>query len=380
MGSLCLITPPHVASETFIRAHERELNGPKVILTGTFPDYSDGQHVIRYFYNQHKNARRFLKLLPYWYYERNKSKLEPEDKAVNGFLTEFFQRHQVNVILAEYGFTGADITPIAKKLQIPLVVHFHGHDAYHVKYLKDYESRFQEMFAYATYFISVSNAMTGQLERLGAPRDRIVCNPCAPRDYFYEVKPNYTNILIAVGRFAETKAPHLTISAFKMLCDEMPDARLVMVGEGPLRESCMSLAEGLGISGNIDFPGALDHSQTRNLMAAACCFVQHSITTSENVREGTPVAILEAGAAGLPVIATRHAGIKEAVIHGETGFLVEEKNVFGMKTYMKTLLLDKGACRTMGEKARAHVRKNYSFERHIRSIQELVDKASKHKS
>ena len=373
MGSICIITPPHYLSETFIRTHEKELQGDKVILTGHFPEYTHEGRKIQYFYNQHKTWRRFLKLLPYWYYESKKSQFEPEHKAIFGYISEFFARHKVKVILAEYGFTGADITPIAKTLGIPLIVHFHGHDAYHRQYLKDYEVRLQEMFAYAATFVSVSRDMTEQLVRLGAPREKIVENPYGPREYFYDIRPNYSDTFVAVGRFAETKAPHLTVSAFKLLLDEYPEANLVMVGDGPLRESCMSLAEALGISQKINFTGALDHTRTPQILAKGCCFVQHSITTSEGVREGTPVAILEAGAAGLPVISTRHAGIKEAVVHGETGFLVDEKDIVGMKNHMKTLLQDKNLCRMMGENARVHIRQNYTMARHIGSLQKLLD-------
>jgi len=373
VNNICIITPPRYLSETFIRAQEDRLTGNKVILTVRFPEYFHNGHPIQYFYNRHKRFRRLFKVLPHWLYEKNKSRFEPENEATYGALSEFFGRHRVKVILAEYGFTGADITPIARALQIPLVVHFHGHDAYHLQYLREYESRFREMFAYASHVVSVSQDMTEQLVRLGAPRDKVVDNPYGPREYFYDVRPDYSDTLISVGRFAETKAPHLTVSAFKMLADECPEAKLIMVGDGPLREFCVSLAEGLGIRHKIDFTGALDHSYTRELLSKSCCFVQHSITTSEGVCEGTPVAILEAGAAGLPVVSTRHAGIKEAVVHGKTGFLVEEKDVVGMKNHMRTLLQDKNLCRSMGENARAYIRQHYRIDQHIGCLQQLLD-------
>lgn len=374
IGRLCIITPPHYISETFIRIHESRLKGEKVILTGDYPDYVSDGHMIRYRYTKHRRFRRLWRILPYFIYKKNIGKFEPEGKVVRAFLNEFMEQNRVDVIFAEYGFTGADITPVAKALKIPLVVHFHGHDAYHRQYLADYRERLSQMFAYAAAIVSVSHDMTEQLIRLGAPADRIVLNPYGPREHFFEIKPRYSKVILALGRLVETKAPHLTICAFRLLLDECPDVKLIMAGDGPLRSACMDLAAGLGIGDRIEFPGAVPADQTKDLFARACCFVQHSVTTSEGVREGTPVAILEAGAAGLPVVSTRHAGINQAVIHGETGYLVEERDVTGMKDYLKILIEDPERCRSMGQGAREHIRLNYGIDRHVECLQSLVDR------
>jgi colanic acid/amylovoran biosynthesis glycosyltransferase len=375
MSKLCIISGPRYISETFIRAHEEQLAGPKIFLNGVYPEFEHDGRGLRYTYTEHKRFRRLLKVLPHWLYERNRDILEPADKIATDSMREFLIRQGVDVVLAEYGMTGADMTAVARDLNIPLIVHFHGHDAYHRQYLADYKSRLEEMFAYASHIVSVSEDMTRQLISLGAPEAKLVLNPYGPRNHFYEIEPEYGDCLIAVGRFAETKAPHLTISAFKLLADEIPEVRLIMVGDGPLRESCMSLAEGLGLNGRIEFPGALGHQYSKELLSRACCFVQHSITTSEGVKEGTPVAILEAGAAALPVVATRHAGIIDAVQEGVTGFLVEEKDVAGMKEAMKTLFQNRDLCRQMGARGREHVGTHYRMERHIGRLQALINEA-----
>jgi glycosyltransferase involved in cell wall biosynthesis len=154
--------------------------------------------------------------------------------------------------------------------------------------------------------------------------------------------------------------------------DEVPDASLVMVGDGPLRESCISLAKTWGLGPRVSFPGALGHEQLLPLFAQACCFVQHSVTPSYGDAEGTPVAILEAGAAGLPVVSTRHAGIQDVVVHEKTGFLVQERDVQGMADYMRLLIKNECLCRQTGEDARKHVRSNFSITRHIGRLDELI--------
>ncbi|MEI7935840.1 MAG: glycosyltransferase [Verrucomicrobiota bacterium] len=364
-----------LVSETFIRAHIEYLNGDKVVLYNYYPEYIYKGRQIRSFYGKHPLANKLKKLLPHFLYHRWVIRHEMEEGAIGDFITGFMRQHQVDVILAEYGFNGADICKHARALKIPLVVHFHGHDAHREPDVTPYKDRYRDMFDYAFRILSVSHFMTEKLIRMGADASKIVYNPYGPRDYFYENYSEYQKTILAVGRFTDIKAPYLTLMAFKALLDESPDTKLVMVGDGPLLECCKSLAKTWEIEASVCFPGALPHDQIRPLFAQACCFVQHSVTPTYGDAEGTPVAILEAGAAGLPVVSTRHAGITDAVIHGKTGFLVEERDVVGMKNYMRKLRDDQALCRSMGENARQHIRTNYNIKRHIACLQEVIDTA-----
>jgi glycosyltransferase involved in cell wall biosynthesis len=200
-----------------------------------------------------------------------------------------------------------------------------------------------------------------------------VTNPYGPRDSFFEIEPDYRPTILAMGRFTDIKANYLTLLAFKMVLEQAPEARLVMAGDGELLETCRTLAQVWGIADKVTFPGAVAHAQNRTLFSQACCFAQHSVCPSYGDAEGTPVVILEAQAGGLPVVSTRHAGITEAVIHGETGFLVEELDVDGMAAHLLTLVQNPELSRNMGEKARNHIRDHYSMERHIGVLQQVVD-------
>ena len=376
MSTTCIINGDRDSvSETFIRAHIEHLGGAKIVLNNYYPEYVCNGKTIRYFYDTHFRLKKLRKMLPHFLYSRWIVRRELSQAAIHDCLTGFVRRHDVDVILAEYGFNGADICPHARALNIPLIVHFHGHDAHREPDVRPYTERYRELFAYAFRIVSVSRLMTDALIRMGADPAKIVYNPYGPREYFFGSQSDYRKTFLAVGRFTDIKAPHLTIAAFKLLLEECPEARLVMVGDGPLRESCMSLARSWGIADRVSFPGALRHAAVLPLFAQARGFVQHSVTPSYGDAEGTPVAILEAGAAGLPVVSTRHAGITDAVLDGQTGLLVEERDVVGMKNGMRRLVEDEEVCRTMGEAARAHVRKNYSLRRHIECLQGLIDAA-----
>jgi len=167
--------------------------------------------------------------------------------------------------------------------------------------------------------------------------------------------------------------------SFRILCDQHPGAKLVMVGDGPLRETCISLSKMWDLETNVSFPGALEHREFLPLLSQACAFVQHSVTTSYGDAEGMPNSILEASAAGLPIVSTRHAGIVDAVVQGKTGFLVEERDVTGMANALQRLLEDKDLCRSMGERARDHVKTHFSIQRHVDCLQETIDAARVHR-
>ena len=376
MGTICIVNGHRkLLSETFIAAQVERLQGEKVVLYNYFPEYTFNGRTIRYFYSRHPWLMKLKRLLPQFLYDRWITRHEQSEARTHDFMAGFVREHNVDVFLAEYGFNGADMTPVAKYLDVPLVVHFHGHDAHNETALAPYKERYREMFDYACSLTSVSHRMTATLIALGADESKIVYNPYGAREYFYQVQPDYRKTLLAVGRFADIKAPYLTLMAFHKVATQIPDASLIMVGDGPLLETCRSLVAAWDLDSQVTFTGAMGHEEVLPLMAQACAFVQHSVTTSDGDMEGMPNSILEAGAAGLPVISTRHAGIVNSVIEGETGFLVEERDIKGMADRMCRLLRDPQRCRTMGTAARQHIREHYNIDRHIQTLQDLIDKA-----
>ena len=362
-------------SSSFVRAHIEYLPGDKVVLKGYYPELQEGGRSIRYFYSTMPKLKKLAKLLPHWLYHRKVTLWEETFVGRHDAIAGFMRHYQVDVILAEFGIHGCTMTPHAKKLGIPLVVHFHGHDAHRDPLLVDFLDRYREMFDYASSIISVSRFMTEKLVELGADPAKIVFNPYGPRNSFFDNRSTYQDVVLAIGRFTDIKAPHLTVLAFQKVLQQIPHATLVMGGHGELLEACQTLAIALGIEKQIQFLGPLRHEQVMPLFGKACCFVQHSVQPTYGDAEGTPVAILEAGAAGLPIVSTRHAGIRDAVIDGETGFLVEERDIDGMAAGMIRLLQDKALCRSMGEKAREHIRTNYKIDRHLSCIDGLLQKA-----
>jgi colanic acid/amylovoran biosynthesis glycosyltransferase len=101
--------------------------------------------------------------------------------------------------------------------------------------------------------------------------------------------------------------------------------------------------------------------------------VQHSVCAEDGDTEGTPVAILEAMSAGLPVVATRHAGIVDVVVEGETGLLVDEEDVSGMTAFMVKLAEDDELVARLGKSARRRAVENYSMEKSIGALWGVIE-------
>lgn len=293
-------------------------------------------------------------------------------------LARYLRRERVQVVLAEFGPVATGFVDACAATGIPLVAHFHGYDAYKRSTLVDYGERYQRLFEVASAIVVVSRDMASQLQSLGAPPEKIFWNPCGvDTDAFVGADPASADpIFVSVGRFVEKKAPHNVLLAFQHAIRQRPDARLVMIGDGHMLNMCRQLCDVLGLSERVRFTGALSPPEVAGYLKNARAFVQHSMRDSDGNAEGTPVSVLEAGATGLPVVSTRHMGIADVVLHGETGFLVEEGDVRGMGDHLITLCDDAELAGAMGRRGRARICAEFSMERSIGRLWSVLESAA----
>ncbi|WP_372716854.1 glycosyltransferase [Novipirellula sp.] len=290
---------------------------------------------------------------------------------------EAFRRTGTKVVLAEYGVMGVKVLEACRRSGIPLVVHFHGYDATKRDVLDHYRAAYKEMFQVAVAVIAVSHAMERQLIHLGCPSEKLIYCPYGVNcEEFQGANPaKALPRFVAVGRMVEKKAPYLTVSAFARVIRDVPEARLTMIGDGPLLDVCKNMSVGLGVDHAINFLGSQPPETVQREMRNARAFVQHSVVGENGDCEGTPVAVLEAGAMGLPVIATRHAGIPDVVIEDKTGLLVDECDVVGMASHMLRVLKDPGYAGELGANASFRIRKYYSLDQNIDRLSRVLNTA-----
>ena len=131
--------------------------------------------------------------------------------------------------------------------------------------------------------------------------------------------------ILQACRLIPKKGIATSLQAFARFVKENPKAEFRIAGKGPLQPQLEALAAKLGISERVRFCGFVSQSELMNLYATSHLFLHPSETPPDENQEGIPNSILEAMATGLPVLATHHGGIPEAVEHGRTGMLAEER-------------------------------------------------------
>lgn len=363
--NLAILSPSQNAySETFIQAQKNYIDAnTKYYYNGLIPQFLEGTGSINPFLKKGIN-----KLIGYY----KKDKLYAEKKA----LKDSLKKEKIEVVLAQYGNLGEEVLPVCKDLKIPLIVHFHGFDASMSEVITKYNN-YVKTFDYAAYIIVVSKKMEAKLLELGCPKEKLTLNPCAPNDEFQKISATLENDqFIAVGRFTDKKAPYYSILAFKEVIKKFPNAKLIIAGDGYLMNTCLNLIKHYNLSSNVELPGIITPEQFKEYLAISRAFVQHSITAENGDMEGTPVSILEANIAGLPVISTNHAGISDVIIHNQTGYLVNEHDVQGMANYMLELLENKDKAKILGEAGKKNIQENFNMTRHIEKLNQIIYKAA----
>jgi colanic acid/amylovoran biosynthesis glycosyltransferase len=127
-------------------------------------------------------------------------------------------------------------------------------------------------------------------------------------------------------RLIEKKGLRVSLRAFAKFAERHPASTFTIAGEGPLRTELGQLAADLGVAEKVFFPGFISQTQLRELFYRSHIFVHPSEVGGDGNQEGVPNSMLEAMASGLPVFATEHGGIPEAIENGRSGILVNERD------------------------------------------------------
>lgn len=373
-GDLAIMAP-HIgaASETFIRRHMEDLlPGRTVVVAGYDEKPYAGHWSIQ-------SPSLVLSRLPATLGSRLRHvarklglPVAPYERAA---AARFVKSHGVTVILAEWLDLGLPWFDFARQLGLKFFVHAHGYDV-SVRRLADQKWR-REYLRYneADGIISMSSLGRERLVALGLRAEKVHAVPYGvdvPSAMPLRV-PGEVVRCIAVGRMVAKKAPILLLDAFRRAAERCPRLRLDYVGGGALYPAASQFVRAFGLDGRVCLRGSQPSERVKELLLGADIFLQHSTTDPETGdEEGLPVAILEGMAAGLPVVATRHAGIPEIVIEGESGFLVEEGDSVGMAERIVCLALNKALRVQLGREGWQRTREKFSWERERRSLLDIL--------
>lgn len=289
-------------------------------------------------------------------------------------MERFLRRHGVRVILSQYLDQSLKWLAVARNLGARFFAHAHGYDVSKALRNPKMCREYLRLNA-ADGIITMSESSRWRLVDLGLNSNRIHVIP-----YGVDIAdpPSLTERgesvrCLAVGRMVRKKGPLLTLGAFRRALINCSRLRLDFVGDGELYEDARKYICDHGLAERVKLHGGQPHHVVQDLMKQADVFLQHSMIDPETGdEEGLPVAILEAMAAGLPVLSTRHAGIPEAVVEHQTGYLVDEGDSDGMVRLLVKLGEDAELRRRLGRAGWERAQQRFSWHHERKALLKLL--------
>ncbi|MEY3443438.1 MAG: hypothetical protein RLZZ519_1719 [Bacteroidota bacterium] len=301
-----------------------------------------------------------------------KPQTEQERQEYN--LLSWLKYNRVDLILTNYGPSGVTMLPVIRAMNLPLIVHFHGYDAYRSDTLGSYGRDYPALFAACKAVIAVSEDMKNQLLSLGAPPEKVHIYIYGVDESLFAPQPMPDGPLQFgfVGRFVEKKSPLLLIEAFARVHAQLPEVRLRCVGAGELLEASKALAQQLGVADAIEFLGILAPNAVARFISSCHALLLPSQSPASGDSEGTPLVILEAAMASRAVVTTRHGGIEAVVTDQVTGLLVTPGDVEGFAEAMLQLATDLEQVKTLGKNAAERAQRDFGNKSYHQKLIDLI--------
>jgi phosphatidylinositol alpha-1,6-mannosyltransferase len=180
-------------------------------------------------------------------------------------------------------------------------------------------------------------------------------------------------VIVCVSRLMTRKGQDQIIQALPQVLKVVPLASLIIVGDGPYRKHLEKLTADLGLRDNVHFTGKVDQAQLANWYAAGDVFAMPCRTRVGGWDvEGLGIVFLEASATGLPVIVGNSGGAVDAVLDGETGFLVNGNNLSEISDRLIELLANQDLAKRMGSAGRNWVAREWTWEHSFKRLESLL--------
>jgi glycosyltransferase involved in cell wall biosynthesis len=176
---------------------------------------------------------------------------------------------------------------------------------------------------------------------------------------------------VQAGRLIEKKGLPVTLRAFSTFLKQYPNATLTIAGEGPLLPELQKLARELTVAERVSFTGFISQEQLREIYYRSHIFLHPSQTGRDGNQEGVPNSMLEAMATGLPVFATEHGGIPEAIENGMSGVLVPERDDEALGRALLDAARDPASLSQIARRGADAVRQNFDLSTQAQRLEEV---------
>lgn len=280
-------------------------------------------------------------------------------------ICDYIKANNISIVHFHYGSDTTIFVNIFKRIKIPVIVSFYGYDC--TSFPKWYYGfgNFllkQIVFRYSDKILAMSPDMKNELVKLGCNESKVVVHYFGTdiKKFVYKNRiyahPNKLRLLIMASLVAQ-KGHIFLLNALSELKSSNLDYTLTIVGEGILEHKIKQYVIDNNLEEFVEFKKNITYGspQMINEYLNADIYLQPSVTTAKNEKEGIPGALIEAMATGLPVISTYHAGIPYIVQDGETGLLVKEWDINQLVECILKLISDSKLREKLGQAAQIFV-------------------------
>ena len=289
---------------------------------------------------------------------------------------ELQQRYRGDLIHAHFGFTAYKLMLLKLFMRIPMVATFGGTDlTVHAARPKT-GALYRVLFEVVEQLVAVSEDLRQSAIQLGCPPEKIVTIHRGVDTEIFRFEDRGSRggkalEILMVSRLSKKKGHLEAVAALAGLPEDVPDWRLSIVGSGPEEASIRTHLREKGLAEKVSFRGNLPIEEVRQLMADSDILLHPSLTPEDGDREGIPNALMEGQAIGLPVVSTRHGGIPELVIDGETGLLVGEYETAALTDAIRQLLVSKERRLQLGAAGRERIVREFSLDQQAHRYLEI---------
>ena len=289
-------------------------------------------------------------------------------------LANLLERRGADLMHIYFGHTGVHLLPFIQCWAKPCIVSFHGADVMLKAESPDYAAKLRKVFQSVPLVLARSRSLEQRLIRLGCPAEKIRINRTGIPLAQFPVVRREAPIdgqwrFLQACRLIPKKGLTTCLRAFALFHRENPRAELLIAGKGPLQPVLEALAAQLGISDHVHFTGFLSQKDLLDLYHSCHVFLHPSEMPADENQEGIPNSILEAMATGMPVLATRHGGIPEAVEDGRCGALVAERDYQALAAEMTKITRAPYSFAEMGVLASESVGASFEQSSHIAQLE-----------
>ncbi|MEA3187737.1 MAG: hypothetical protein QOD99_1567 [Chthoniobacter sp.] len=284
------------------------------------------------------------------------------------------RRCRARLLHIYFGHIGVHLLPLLQLEPLPVIVSFHGADAMVDMDKPAFRAAMQAMLARVRLLLVRSHSLGDRLVDLGCAREKIRLHrtgiPIKELSFVQrEVPSDGAWKIVQACRLIPKKGLQTSLRAFTKFAHAFPAATFTISGEGPLLADLQASATELGLLEKVRFTGFLPQRALRELLYEAHFFLHPSELGTDGNQEGVPNSMLEAMATGLPVLATTHGGIPEAVEHSVSGLLVHERDDEALARAILDLANDPLRFQAMSAAASHAVAEKFELHAQVRALE-----------